>query len=112
MVASSDEMVNPIDILEEGIEPIYADSLHEGTYAIDVNSSSSMFRIAECQLTVKDGEMIAVMKIESDSYLRLFMGTGEEAVSASVDEYIPFELDADGNQLYTVPVEALDKECF
>lgn len=112
-VASAEEMAAAVDIEDENMEPIYADSLNEGTYAIEVLSSSSMFRIADCQLTVKDGTMNAVMKIESDSYLRLFMGTGAEAVAAEETEYITFELDAEGNQLYTVPVEALDRgiEC-
>lgn len=107
-VASAEEMAAAVDIADENMEPIYADSLNEGTYAIDVLSSSSMFRIADCQLTVKDGTMSAVIKIESDSYLKLYMGTGAEAVNAEEAEYIPFELDAEGNQLYTVPVEALD----
>lgn len=107
-VASQEEMTAAVDILNEDMKPIYADSLNEGTYSIEVLSSSSMFRIADCQLTVEDGAMSAVMKIESDSYLKLFMGTGAEAVNAEEAEYIPFELDAENNQLYTVPVEALD----
>lgn len=108
LVASSEEMAASVDIVDEAMEPIYADSLNEGTYSIEVLSSSSMFRIADCQLTVKDGVMSAVMKIESDSYLRLYMGTGAEAVEAAEEDYIPFELDAEENQLYAVPVEALD----
>lgn len=107
-VASQDEMITPEEVVSEGMEPIYADSLKEGTYAIDVLSSSSMFRVIDCQLTVADGEMNAVMTLSSDGYLKLFMGTGEEAAAAGEDEYVTFELNDEGKQMYEVPVEALD----
>lgn len=107
-VASQDEMLTPQEVVSDGMEPIYADSLKEGTYAIDVLSSSSMFRIVDCQLTVAEGEMSAVMTLSSDGYLKLFMGTGEEAAAAKEEECITFELNEDGKQMYEVPVEALD----
>lgn len=107
-IASSDEMASPVDILEEDMVPIYAESLKEGTYEIEVLSSSSMFKIAECQLTVEDGEMSASILIMSDSYLRLFPGTGADAVTASEEDYITYEETEEGYQLYEFPVEALD----
>lgn len=110
LIASAEEMASPVKLELDGIEPVFGNSLRDGTYSIEVLSSSSMFRIAECELTVNNGSMNAVMKIESDSYLRLYMGTGAEAITDTDDSYIPYELDEDGNQLYTVPVEALDME--
>lgn len=107
-VASQDEMVTPQEVVSEGMEPVYAGSLKEGTYAIDVLSSSSMFRIIDCQLTVADGEMSAVMTLSGDGYLKLFLGTGEEAAAADEADCITFELNDDGKQMYEVPVEALD----
>ncbi len=107
-VASPDEMASPVEVFEEDMEPVYADSLKDGTYEIEVLSSSSMFKIAECRLTVKDGEMSAALTIKSDSYLKLFPGTGAEAAAASEDEYITFEETEEGWQLYEIPVEALD----
>lgn len=108
MVASPEEMVQAEDIVEDDMVPIYADSLQEGTYSIEVLSSSSMFKIYDCVLTVADGSMNAVLTIDSDSYLKLFMGTGAEAASAAEDDCISYELDENGRQTYEVPVEALD----
>ena len=47
---------------EKEMTPIYADDINDGTYSIEVKSSSSMFRIIDCELTVRDGKMSAVMK--------------------------------------------------
>ena len=44
-----------------GMTPIYPDGIKDGEYDIQVDSSSSMFRITACKLTVSDGEMTAVM---------------------------------------------------
>lgn len=88
--------------------PVYGDQLNDGTYAVEVASSSSMFKIVDCRLTVEAGEMTAVLTMSSDGYLRLFMGTGEEAAASSQDESIPYEENEEGQQTYQVPVEALD----
>ena len=107
-VATAEEMVTPEEVVEEGMTPIYGKDVADGVYTVEVASSSSMFRIADCQLTVKDGEMTAVLTMGGDGYLKLFMGTGEEAAAASEEEYIPFVENEDGQQTYEVPVEALD----
>lgn len=107
-VASSGEMVEPEDVVEEGMTPVYGDSLKDGTYDVEVKSSSSMFNISKCQLTVADGKMTAVMTMGGTGYLYVYMGTGEEAASAAESEYIPFAENANGEHTYTVPVEGLD----
>ncbi|MGM9586536.1 MAG: hypothetical protein ACI3VA_03510, partial [Candidatus Limivicinus sp.] len=73
-----------------------------------VDSSSSMFKITQCELTVEDGNMTAVMYMGGTGYLKVFMGTGEEAVEAGEAECIPYAEAADGTHTFTVPVEALD----
>lgn len=108
-VASKDEMVTPEDVVEEGMVPIEGTSVKDGVYDVTVDSSSSMFKIVACKLTVKDGKMTAVLTMSSDGYLKLFMGTGEEAVKAKEEDYIPFVENEDGAQTYEVPVEALDQ---
>lgn len=108
-VASADEMVEPEDVVEEGMEPVYGDSVKNGTYAVTVESSSSMFRITACELTVENGEMTAVMTMSGTGYTKLYMGTGEEAVAASEDDYILNQENENGEYTFTVPVEALDK---
>lgn len=107
-VASKDEMVTPEDVVEEGMVPVYGSSVKDGVYDVTVESSSSMFRIVSCELTVKEGEMTAVLTMSSDGYLKLFMGTGEEAAEAEEEDCIPFVENEEGAQTYEVPVEALD----
>ncbi|MDO4306263.1 MAG: hypothetical protein Q4C77_05470 [Eubacteriales bacterium] len=109
--ASSEEQVsNTQTVGKYGMLPIYGRDVKDGTYEIEVESSSSMFRIIEAQLMVEDQEMEAVITLSGTGYLKLFMGTGEEAAGADDGEYIGFEEDADGMYTYTIPVEALDKE--
>ena len=93
------------DAVKDGMEPVSADALKDGVYEVRVDSSSGMFRITECELTVQDGAMSAVMTMSGTGYLKLYMGTGAEA-----EHFIPFVENADGKHTFRVPVEALDKE--
>ena len=93
---------------KEAEEPVTADQLQDGHYEINVESSSSMFRVVKCELIVENGEMKAVMTMSGKGYGKLFMGTGEEALKADESEYIPFVLDDSGAKTFTVPVEALN----
>lgn len=108
-VASEDEMVTPEELDLDGLKAVTGDQIKDGTYEIQVDSSSSMFRIDSCELTVKDGKMTAVMTMGGKGYLKVFMETGEEAVSASESECIPYEENKLGLHTYTVPVEALNQ---
>lgn len=109
--ASSDEQVsNTQTVGKYGMLPIYGKDVKDGTYDIEAESSSSMFRIVEAALQVKDQEMEAVITLSGTGYLKLFMGTGEEAAAAKEEEYIGFEEDEEGRYTYTIPVEALDKK--
>ena len=98
------------DAVKDGMEPVSADALKDGVYEVRVDSSSGMFRITECELTVQDGAMSAVMTMSGTGYLKLYMGTGAEAEQASEADFIPFVENADGEHTFRVPVEALDKE--
>lgn len=109
-VASAEEMAAPEQVGEEGMEPINGEQVNDGVYDITVDSSSRMFHITSCELTVQDGKMSAVMTMSGTGYLYVFMGTGEQAVQADESEYIGFEQTDSGEHTFTVPVEALDKE--
>lgn len=89
---------------------ITADKLNEGTYDIDVTSSSNMFKVVKAELTVADGGMSCVLTLSGTGYGKLFMGTGEAAAAAGEEEYIPYVEDSEGKYTYTVPVEALDTD--
>lgn len=109
-IASAEEMAAPEQVGEEGMEPINGEQVNDGVYDITVDSSSRMFHITSCELTVQDGKMSAVMTMSGTGYLYVFMGTGEQAVQADESEYIGFEQTDSGEHTFTVPVEALDKE--
>jgi len=107
-VADASQMTTVDAVGEEGMVPVYAESLLDGEYPVTVESSSSMFRIESAVLTVKDGSMSAVLTMGGKSYLYLFPGTAQEAAAAAEDAFIPFAENAEGAYTFTVPAEALD----
>lgn len=101
---------NKSEKLESRDNPVYADALRDGTYPVEAESSSSMFRIIRAELTVKNGKMTAVLTLGGTGYGKLFMGTGEEAKKAAKSQYIPFVEDENGAYTYEIPVEALNQD--
>ncbi len=108
-VASESDTVEAEEVTEEGMTPVSAFDVKDGTYEVEVNSSSSMFKITACTLTVADGKMTADMTMSGTGYLYLYMGTGEAASAASEESYISFAEDPDGAHHFVIPVEALDQ---
>ncbi len=86
-----------------------ATDIQDGTYAVEVESSSSMFKVEKASLTVAEGSMTAEITLSGTGYTKLYMGTGAQAASAAEADYIPFVEDANGAYTYTIPVEALDQ---
>lgn len=110
LVAGDDEKAPAQEVGTEGMVPVYGKDIADGTYSVEVESSSSMFRIVKAELTVAHGEMSAVITLGGKGYLRLFMGTGEEAVAADESAYAEYKEDAEGAYTYEIAVEALNKE--
>ena len=108
-VASASDMAEVEEVVEEGMTPISGDKVKDGTYSVAVKSSSKMFDITACELTVEGGKMTATMHMGGTGYLYVYMGTGEQAAAASESDYIPFTEEADGTHSFTVPVDALDE---
>ncbi|MFR5027248.1 MAG: hypothetical protein ACLTC3_14540 [Evtepia gabavorous] len=98
-VADQSDMAQPQEVVTEGMEPVYASQLKEGEYSVTVDSSSSMFQIVSCTLTVKDGAMTAKMTMGGTGYLKVFLGTGEEAAAADEADCIAYEETATGSIL-------------
>ncbi|MGN0615556.1 hypothetical protein [Ruminococcus flavefaciens] len=94
----------------EGMTEVNINELNMGNYNVSVDSSSSMFKIAGCILHVSDHDMIADIIIDSKSYDALFMGTEDEAKNAAESDRIIYITNENGQSVFTVPVEALDKE--
>lgn len=108
-VAAASEMAPAAELNLEGLTPVAADELNEGEWPIQVECSSTMFRITDCTLTVSDGKLTAELTMGGTGYLWLYPGTGEEASAAEESAYIPFEEDAEGVHHFTLPVEALNQ---
>lgn len=93
------------------VGPVTGDMLVPGSYNIDVNSSSSMFRVVSASLLVaEDGKMTTTITLSGKGYEKLFLGKGKDAESATDDKFYPFQEDKDGMYFYTFPLEALDKD--
>ena len=109
-VAGAGDMAAVEEVVEEGMVPVASSGLVPGTYAVKVDSSSSMFRITDCELTVPEGDadMQAFLTMSGSSYLYLFPGTAEEAAAADASEYIEAGENAEGKNTFLFPVEALD----
>lgn len=107
-VASADETISQEQVVTDDMIPIYGSELRNGSYPIEVDSSSSMFRITACKLTVADGSMEAVMTMSGTGYEKLYLGTGTEAVRAAEADYIPAAIEENGACTFRIPVEALD----
>ena len=90
-----------------GMTPVYPRDVEDGTYPVEVTSTSPFFRIPEAELTVNGDEMTARITIRSLSYQYVYPGTAEQAEQASEDEWIGYE-EVDGCTVFTIPVEALD----
>lgn len=101
----SETAPNMLEIPED-MKPVYAAEIKDGTYDIKVYTSSSMFSVSECRLTVSEGEMTAVMTMSGKGYLYVFMGRSEDA--SDEKNYIPFAENEAGEHTFTVPVAALD----
>ena len=91
-----------------GMVPIYGFDVKDGTYSISVDSSSSMFRVTDAQLTVKNGEMTARITLSGTGYSMLYQGTGQEAAVADPKKYSPYIEDTEGRYSYEITVPALN----
>ena len=107
-VASGAATVTPEEVESYGMVPVYGRDIQDGTYEVDVRSSSRFFRVLSAELTVAGDEMTARMTMNSGSYRLLYMGTGEEAAAAPYEDYIEAEKDDEGWYMFTVPVRALN----
>lgn len=98
-----------LDVGKYGMLPVYGRDILDGTYDVEAESSSSFFRIQNARLTAKDGELTVSMQIPSTSYEYVYMGSGEDAGAAALEDYIAPKV-KDGISEFTIPVEALDKK--
>ena len=101
-VATEDEYGGREEVETGGMTPIYGDEIADGTYSITVETDTSMFNVTDCILTVEDGKMSAVITLASDGYQWIYMGSAEEAASASEDACIPYIINEDNRYTYAI----------
>lgn len=107
-VAGEGDKIEETEVVEEGMSPVYAKDIKEGTYPVEMVSSSSMFKADHTELVVEGEEMKAILYMTSEAYLYMFAGTAEEADKASEEDYILPEETGDGMRTFTLPLAALD----
>jgi len=107
-VAGDGDKVEETEVVEEGMSPIYAKDINDGTYPVEMVSSSSMFKADHTELVVEGEEMKAILYMTSEAYLYMFAGIAEEADKASEEDYILPEETGDGMRTFTLPLAALD----
>ena len=91
-------------------KPEEGKTLTDGSYRVEVTSSSSMFKVTDCVLTSEKGKMYAVITLSGTGYDKLYMGTAEQAKNAVDADCISYSVNAQGAYTYKIPVESLDKE--
>lgn len=107
-VANATQMTAVEEVEEEGMVPVVVSDLLDGEYPVQVESSSSMFRVESALLHVRERKMEVTLTMGGTSYLYVYPGTAMEAATGEESGYIPFVKDEDGNHTFSLPVEALD----
>ncbi len=107
--ATAAQMSTVSEVVEPGMQPVYAKDLAEGEYPVEFKCSSSMFRIESALLRVKEGKMEAVLTMGSESFLYVYPGKAETAASAEEEGWITPERSESGAMTFTIPVQALDE---
>lgn len=81
----------------------------DGLYKTTVESSTKMFKVEDCRLTVKKGGMTGTITLSGTGYTKLYLGTAEEAENAAEAAMIGYRTDKDGKYVFEVPVSSLDR---
>lgn len=107
--ATASDMTTVEQVAYPGLIPVFAEDIENGSYPVNMECSSSMFRIQSATLNVEDQAMTVEIKLHSESYTKLFSGKAEDAAAAEKSAYIDYTTDEEGNYVFVLPVEALDQ---
>lgn len=105
--AQDDPSANKID--DSSLTPVTASELNEGQYLITTESGSPGFMVSDTLLTVSGDKMSAMLLMGNNTEWFMYPGSAEEAAADTEDHYIRPSQNENGDQLYEIPVEALDK---
>ena len=84
----------------------------DGSYKVNVdtktlNGEQDMFKVTDCTLTSKNGEMVAELTLSGTGYTQVYMGNSAEAMLADPSKRISCG-EKNGVHTFTVPVSLLD----
>lgn len=84
----------------------------DGTYKVNVDTKTLkgeqvMFKVTDCTLTSKNGEMVAELTLSGTGYTQVYMGNSAEAMLADPSKRISCG-EKNGVHTFTVPVSLLD----
>ena len=84
--------------------------LEDGTYKVQVTSSSNMFKVTDCVLTVKEGLISAQLTLSGKGYGYLYSGTAKQAAAAETSQWAPYVVNDNSGYMYTIQIGGLDTE--
>ena len=91
-----------------GMTPIAGSYVKDGTYDVQVRSSSKYFKIQSARLQVSGGMMQLTAVMGSTAYEYVYPGFGVEAAAAEQSQYIELEKTDEGSS-FTIPVQGLNQ---
>ncbi|MBQ9061382.1 MAG: hypothetical protein IJ121_00935 [Eubacterium sp.] len=91
-----------------GMTPVDGNCVADGTYPVEVRSSSKYFRITSAELQVSGGAMQLAVEMDSTAYEYVYPGMGIAAAKAEQSDFIALEK-TDTGTAFTLEVPALNQ---
>ena len=83
-------------------------TLTDGTYQVNAEAGGKMFRVTDCVMTVKNGQMTAAVTLSGQGYNRIYLGDVNNASDDEKNWILPDSLLAE-QYTFQIPVEKLDE---
>lgn len=83
-------------------------TLTDGTYQVNAEAGGKMFRVTDCVMTVKNGQMTAAVTLSGQGYNRIYLGDEKNAPGDEKNWILPDSLLAE-QYTFQIPVEKLDE---
>lgn len=80
----------------------------DGTYQVNAEAGGKMFRVTDCVMTVKNGQMTAAVTLSGRGYNRIYLGDVNNASDDEKNWILPDSLLAE-QYTFQIPVEKLDE---
>lgn len=80
----------------------------DGTYQVNAEAGGKMFRVTDCVMTVKNGQMTAAVTLSGQGYNRIYLGDEKNAPGDEKNWIFPDSLLAE-QYTFQIPVEKLDE---